>query len=87
MAAKRFCLFFFCLALSQAVVAQPTPSLSPEAVQRIDAAAEAWRSESGAPALSLAVVVDNQLAFSKGYGFADLEKKVPARNDTVYRLA
>jgi len=84
---NRFILFFFYLALSRTVVAEPAPSLSPAAVQRIDAAVEAWKSQSGAPALSLAVVVDNQLAFSKGYGVADLEKKIAARNDTVYRLA
>ena len=84
---SRFFLFFFGLALSRAFAAEPAPSLSPAAVARIDAAVEAWRSQSGAPALSLSVVIDNQLAFSQGYGLADLEKKVPARNDTVYRLA
>jgi serine beta-lactamase-like protein LACTB len=83
----RLVLFFLCLALSRAVVAEPAPSLSPAAVQRIDAAVETWRSQSGAPALSLAIVVDNQWAFSKGYGLSDLEKKIAARNDTVYRLA
>src|SRR5438046_5956471 len=87
MKVNRFCLFFFCLALSRVAVAEPAPNLSPAAVQRIDAAVEASRSQSGAPALSVAVVIDNQLAFSKGYGLADLEKKIAARNDTVYRLA
>ena len=84
---NRFILFFFCLALSRAVVAEPAPTLSPAEVQRIDAAVETWRSQRSAPALSLAIVIDNQLAFSKGYGLADLEKKIAARNDTVYRLA
>src|SRR5256885_10501584 len=87
MSVNRFCLFCFCLALSRPLVAQPAPSLSPAEVQRIDAAVEAWKSQRSAPALSLAIVVDNQLAFSKGYGLADLEKKIAARNDTVYRLA
>ena len=87
MAANRYCLLFLCLALSRVVVAEAAPTLAPAAVQKIDAAVEAWRSQSGAPALSLAVVVDNQLTLSKGYGLADLEKKVPARHDTVYRLA
>jgi CubicO group peptidase (beta-lactamase class C family) len=84
---NRFFLFCFYLALSRGVVAEPAPSLAPAAVAGIDAAVEAWRSQSGAPALSLAVVIDNQLAFSKGYGLADLEKKIAARNDSVYRLA
>src|SRR5947208_3535092 len=84
---NRFFLFFFCLALSRAVVAEPAPTLSPAAVQKIDGAVEAWRSQSNAPALSLAVVLDNQLAFTKGYGLADPEKKIAASNETVYRLA
>jgi hypothetical protein len=64
MKANRFCLLFFCVALSRPLVAETTPTLSPAAVQRIDAAFEAWESQSGAPASSLAIVVNNQLAFS-----------------------
>jgi CubicO group peptidase (beta-lactamase class C family) len=56
-------------------------------VAQIDAAVEAWRAKSHAPALSAAVVKDNQLIWSKGYGLADVEQKLPARSDTVYRLA
>jgi serine beta-lactamase-like protein LACTB len=80
-------LFCLCLALGRTLVAEPVSSLAPEATQKIDAAVEAWRSQSNAPALSLAVVLDNQLAFTKGYGLADLEKKIAASNETVYRLA
>lgn len=84
---KRVCLIFVCLVRPFVLSAEPAPGLAPDVVQRIDTAAEAWRSQSNAPALSIAVVAGNQLAFSKGYGLADLDKKIPARNDTVYRLA
>ncbi|HLM60831.1 MAG TPA: serine hydrolase domain-containing protein, partial [Pyrinomonadaceae bacterium] len=39
------------------------------------------------PALSVAVVADGQMRFSKGYGLADVENSVPAKADTAYRLA
>ncbi|MDQ3120290.1 MAG: beta-lactamase family protein [Verrucomicrobiota bacterium] len=77
----------FCLSLSPATQAEPAPGLSPEAIRHIDTAVESWRGESKAPGLSIAVVSDNQLVWSKGYGLADMENGVPARSDTVYRLA
>jgi serine beta-lactamase-like protein LACTB, mitochondrial len=43
--------------------------------------------QSGAPGMSVAVVVDNRLAWSQGFGFADVENEVPARANTVYRIA
>jgi D-alanyl-D-alanine carboxypeptidase len=39
------------------------------------------------PALSVAVIKDGRLVKAKGYGFANLEHKVPARPDTVYKIA
>ena len=39
------------------------------------------------PGLSIGVVHDRQLIWSKGYGFADLEKKSPATPSTLYRIA
>lgn len=39
------------------------------------------------PGLSAAIVRDGRLVWSEGFGFADLEGKIPARPDTPYRLA
>lgn len=39
------------------------------------------------PGVSLGVVYDQDLIWAKGYGFADLAKKVPATPSTVYRIA
>jgi CubicO group peptidase (beta-lactamase class C family) len=75
------------LLLSGGALAEPPTALSPDAIQHIDSAVEAWRSEAQAPAVSVAVVKDNQLVWAKGYGFADPANKVPARSDTRYRLA
>lgn len=47
----------------------------------------AARSKLGAPGLSAAVVIDDKLAWSSGYGLADVENEVPATAQTVYRIA
>ncbi len=41
----------------------------------------------GAPAISVAVVTDDRLAWSAGSGLADVENAVPATGATVYRIA
>lgn len=41
----------------------------------------------GAPGMSVAVVRDDALAWSAGFGLANIEHQIPARSDTVYRIA
>jgi serine beta-lactamase-like protein LACTB len=41
----------------------------------------------GIPGLSLAVAETGQVRYEAGFGFADVENEVPARPETVYRLA
>lgn len=41
----------------------------------------------GLPGLSLAIVRDGKLALARGFGWADIERKVPATPQTPYRLA
>ena len=67
--------------------AQNNQSLPAVKVEKIEAEVAAWLAKFKAPALSVAVVADNKLAWSKGYGLANVENQVSARNDTVYRLA
>ena len=38
------------------------------------------------PGLSLGIVYEGELIWTKGYGFADLEKKTPATPETLYRI-
>ena len=38
------------------------------------------------PALSIALVDDQKIVWSKGFGFADPKKKVPATSETLYRV-
>ncbi len=48
---------------------------------------ESIRQELGAPGLSIAVAVNDKMVYAGGFGLADVENEVPARGDTVYRIA
>jgi serine beta-lactamase-like protein LACTB, mitochondrial len=62
-------------------------SLSAEAIDAIRAAVTDEMSRVGIPGLSLAVAEAGQVRFEAGFGVADVENEVPARPETVYRLA
>lgn len=71
------------------IAARPALALSAadpsfEEVARIS---EEARREWSAPGMSVAVVVDGKIAWAQGFGLADVENEVPARADTVYRIA
>jgi CubicO group peptidase (beta-lactamase class C family) len=40
---------------------------------------------SGAPGLAVAVIVDDRMVRSQGFGFADLEARAPASPTTLFR--
>ena len=84
---QKTTLILFCLVLAISVSAQTNQNLSAAKVEKIEAEIVAWLAKSKAPALSVAVVADNKLLWSKGYGLANVENQVSARSDTVYRLA
>lgn len=50
-------------------------------------AADDWMKRNGAPALSMAIALDGQPAWSHGFGFADPAHGVAASPSTMYRLA
>ena len=41
----------------------------------------------GQPGISVAVVKDQEVVWSKGFGYADVEKEVEASPETIYRIA
>jgi serine beta-lactamase-like protein LACTB, mitochondrial len=90
-AGRRGALAAVALALAAAPAhgAAPSPSPSPPAlpVTRIEALISAAMLAHGIPGLTISVVTDRELRWSNGYGMADLENFVPARELTVYRLA
>lgn len=54
---------------------------------RLETLLENLRQELKIPALSAAVVKDQKVIWAKGFGFADLENKIPATEHTPYHLA
>jgi CubicO group peptidase (beta-lactamase class C family) len=61
--------------------------LSPGQISKIDSAITAFKSRLSIPGVAVAIVKNNQIVFNRGYGLADLENKVPATADTVFRIA
>lgn len=69
----------------------PTQLLENEEVASGIRMFEAWLESQMAyrslPGMSVGIVYDQDLIWSKGFGFADLEKKIPATPNTIYRIA
>lgn len=74
---------FALVALSRAALADLTTAQ----VERIEGLVSAAMSGQGIPGASVAVVQEGRFVWSQGYGLADVENRVPATANTVYRLA
>jgi uncharacterized protein (TIGR02246 family) len=93
--------YFLTLILIVSLIVQATPAqdLKSSAVRqtisatdaarlaRLETLLENLRQELKIPALSAAVVKDQKVVWAKGFGFADLENKIPATEHTPYHLA
>jgi CubicO group peptidase (beta-lactamase class C family) len=62
-------------------------SLSPEKRAAIDKSVSDFMAANSIPGISTAIVLQGELAWSAGYGMADLENYVPATSATLFRLA
>lgn len=77
----------YTLLVSMSVAAQTTAALSAEKIAKIETAVSSFMSRLGIPAVSVAVVENNQIQFQRGYGMSDVENFVPAKALTVFRIA
>jgi CubicO group peptidase (beta-lactamase class C family) len=82
---KKFIAFSLCIILTNLCLAQnkEQKQIAPNSlkipaskIEKIETAIAAWMAQHKAPALSIAIVTDNQMSFSKGYGVADVENNV-----------
>jgi CubicO group peptidase (beta-lactamase class C family) len=48
---------------------------------------ESQMAYSGQPGLSAAVIHDQEVVWSKGFGYADVENGIATAHDTIYRVA
>ena len=60
--------------------------LSEERRTKMETAIATFMAASQVPGLSVAIVQDGEVAWSAGFGMADLENSVPATLQTVYRV-
>jgi serine beta-lactamase-like protein LACTB, mitochondrial len=63
-----------------------TKSLSAEKRAQIEKAASSFLAANSVPGISVAIVQDDELLWSAGFGMADLENFVPATHFTLFRL-
>jgi serine beta-lactamase-like protein LACTB, mitochondrial len=74
------------LLLSQPLYAQKD-TLSPESIERIDAAMLAEMQRQEAVGLAIGVIRDGRIAYLKGYGMADRAVDLPVTKETMFRWA
>jgi CubicO group peptidase (beta-lactamase class C family) len=65
----------------------PADSDPAQRITRFEQQVEAHRSALHLPGLSVAVLQDGEVLMARGFGYADVEKKIPASADTLYHLA
>jgi len=54
---------------------------------RLETLLESLRQDLKIPAFSAAIVKDQKVIWAKGFGYADVENKIPATEHTAYHLA
>lgn len=86
----HYCFLVVCLLLSStaSTFSQEStnePDLS-ESFRLIDTWLKAQYQYDQLPGISVAIVKDQEVLFSKGYGWADTEQKVPATSETLYSI-
>jgi CubicO group peptidase (beta-lactamase class C family) len=70
---------------AQTAASPPRPELT-EALRLLDAWVEARVAYEDIPGASVGVVLDQELVWSKGYGWSDVGARTPATPDTVYGI-
>jgi CubicO group peptidase (beta-lactamase class C family) len=83
------CTALFTPAFAGTAQAPATPELAPELralAERLDRQAASEFAKDGLGSLTVGLVSDAGLVWTRSYGLADMEKKVPATSDTVYRI-
>jgi CubicO group peptidase (beta-lactamase class C family) len=75
------------LFVARASATAQSPLSDAARLARLESQLESLRQELKIPALSAAIVKDQKVLWAKGFGYADVENKVPATEHTPYHLA
>jgi CubicO group peptidase (beta-lactamase class C family) len=71
---------------AQEAAGQTAESRAPNTAIPIDSIIESKMNEAGIVGLGAAIIVDRELVWSKGYGYADKETKKPFTTDTIMNI-
>lgn len=77
---------FLTIALLLLITSCVNPSYNKE-IKQYDKKLETLRKQYNIPSISVAILHDQKVIFSKGYGYADIENKIAATDSTPYRIA
>jgi CubicO group peptidase (beta-lactamase class C family) len=81
---KKYILFFACIHFSFLLIAQSSSAPDyKDAFNLIDKWMSGQRDYDRLPGISIAIVKDQDIIWSKGYGYADVEKKVPMQPQSI----
>ena len=83
---RCFRLMVCCCLLASALTCR-SQGIDKQQLAQIDRIVAELMNTSRAPGLAVAVGVDNQLKYAKGYGLADVENEVAVTNETLFRTA
>ncbi|MFY9608902.1 MAG: serine hydrolase domain-containing protein [Blastocatellia bacterium] len=72
---------------SQNAATQPASGLDAEQLAHLEKRLDGLREQLKIPALSCAIVKDQKVVWARGFGYADIENKIPATEHTSYHLA
>lgn len=79
-------LFSLIAALSASILLAPAGSAQELPYQIFERYLEPVAAQIGMPGLSAVIVRNNRIEWEKGYGYADVENKIPATPDTLYPI-
>jgi len=71
---------------SQQVKFQEASKTGQKATDSIDSFIEKKRNESGMVGLAAAIIINKKLVWTKGYGYADMENKIPFTPNTIMNI-
>ena len=80
---KRPLFFFISLLICITATSQSKQTDYKEALNIIDAWLNGQRDFDKLPGIAVAIVNDQTIIFKRGYGFADVENKVPMEPETI----
>ena len=79
--------FLACTAICRAQTAPAMPAAPPaHALDDLDSIVNSAMAEWKIPGMSVAVVYDGKVVYAKGFGFRDVDKKLPVTTDTVFAI-